>query len=120
VSNTVNAVATAVTPDPPSVMTSVTPPSTVSCGVMADGTTLTGFCGGQYSWLDGLQFYSSSDQWLQIVNTKTPGPGQIYDRTAYRQATTTPPVVWTCAVASGGVCTTIKTPDIVEPFAIRS
>jgi len=119
VSHTVNAVATAVTPDPPSVLTSVTPGSGVSCGVMADGTTLTGFCGGQYQWLDGKQIYSSG-QWLLIVNSNTPGPGQINDRTAYRDATLTPPVAWTCLVASGAVCTTIATPSSVVPFAIQA
>ena len=69
-----------------------------------------------YAWLDGYYIYGSQglgEGWLQIVSGPPFGgplpPGEIRDRTAFRQAGARGPGPWRCSVRSGTTCTAFKT-----------
>jgi Flp pilus assembly pilin Flp len=110
VSNTVNTVAVAVTPDP--VITPDPAPVTLPAGVscLLAGTKLTGICNGPnaYAWLDGMYYFPPpSGPWKSITSAN--------DQQVFLLAVQTAPPSWTCSVSSGNACTRIATPPPNNP-----
>jgi Flp pilus assembly pilin Flp len=106
VSNTVNAVATAVTPDPPT----INPVSSVSLANLTSGNPNCNVIGSSlttcssYDWLIGYYYYASATgPWTLITAAN--------DQHVFRRATHMPPVAWTCPDNNGTTCNTITTPS---------